>query len=80
MKSILVSLILSLVPFAHAQSDLTCKSMRKSTRSCIEFNDGDEARCQVLKEGQSCFTALNGEDREKCEREEYPADHYFWAR
>jgi len=40
----------------------------------------DRGWCEALKEGKSCFMALDGEERERRERERYPWKHLFRRR
>lgn len=59
MLSILIySLIL--LP-THAAPAATCSAMKSGTGSCfIEYNGLAEKRCEVCREGKSCFMALFG--------------------
>ena len=56
-------------------------SVYKEKSSCfmaLNSYKTDYGWCQHLAEGKTCIEALDGVEREKCERGQVPSDHYFW--
>ena len=43
-------------------------------------NDIDRGWCERIIEGKSCFMALNGNERQKCEDGKAPERHVSWGR